>query len=289
MADNKYFLLGLGAAKSGTTTLASLLQQHPQIQVSKIGKEVHFFDEKFERGQDWYLELFENNSYINLDFTPSYLFDTKCRDKTFELFQKVNDVKFIVILRNPFDRAYSHYCHAVNHWWKSKYRHLGYPEETLSFYEALLAEDQRLKSGQYHIRHQSYYNKGLYDRQLEYYFEKFSKSRFFIIIFEEFLKNYKSVLASLYHWLGIDANFAHQQELVKINSQTKGKIPREAIEFLWEKFEPSIKNLEILLEKDLSFWRIPYQGQASLQKIKSDINKTDIKVKRIQQQIKKIV
>jgi hypothetical protein len=81
VTNNQNFILGLGAAKSGTTTLASLLKQHPKIGISKIGKEVHFFDEKFEQGKDWYLGLFENNvnnKSLNLDFTPSYLFYPKC-------------------------------------------------------------------------------------------------------------------------------------------------------------------------------------------------------------------
>jgi hypothetical protein len=94
----------------------------------------------------------------------------------------------------------------------------------------------------------------LYDRQLEYYFDKFPKSYFFVIIFEEFIENHQSILASLYNWLGISADFAKSQELVKLNSETQGEIPREAIDFLHDRFDNSIKNLERILGKDLSFW-----------------------------------
>ena len=295
MTNNQHFILGLGAAKSGTTTLASLLKQHPQIDVSKIGKEVHFFDEKFDQGKHWYLGLFENNvnnKSLNLDFTPSYLFDPKCRDRIFDILGL--NLKFVVILRNPFERAYSHYCHAVNHWWKPEYRPRGYPEETLSFYEALLAEDERLKSGKYHIRHQSYYNKGLYDRQLEYYFDKFPKSSFFVIIFEEFIQNHQSILVSLYDWLGISADFAKSQELLKLNSQTQGKIPREAIDFLHYKFESSIKNLERILGKDLSFWLADNNNdflsldseewQLRLQEMKAKRENIELRLKEIRSQ-----
>ena len=298
MTNSQHFILGLGAAKSGTTTLASLLKEHPQIKISKIGKEVHFFDEKFDQGKDWYLGLFEHhnsNKFFNLDFTPSYLFDPKCRDRIFDTLGR--NLKFVVILRNPFERAYSHYCHAVNHWWKPEYRPRGYPEEKLSFYDALLTEDKRLKSGKYHIRHQSYYNKGLYDRQLEYYFDKFPKSYFFVIIFEEFIKNHQSILGSLYDWLGISADFAKNQELLKLNSQTQGKIPGEAINFLQDKFDHSINNLEKILGKDLAFWRIDKNNdrlsldleewQFRLQEIKTEREKIDIRWQEIRKQREK--
>lgn len=289
MSNDHNFILGLGAAKSGTTTLASLLKEHSEIEISKIGKEVHFFDEKFDLGKDWYLGLFENYLPFKLDFTPSYLFDPQCRDRILNTLGQ--NVRFVVILRNPFERAYSHYCHAVNHWYKPEYRLRGYPEETLSFYEALLAEDERLKSRKYHIRHQSYYSKGLYDRQLEYYFEKFPKSSFFIIIFEEFIENHQSILASLYDWLGISADFAKSQELVKLNSQTQGKIPREAMDCLHGKFDSSVKNLECILGKDLSFWLTDNNNYCSplnleewqlrLQEMKAKREKIDLRLKEI--------
>lgn len=248
------FVLGIGAAKCGTTTLSSLLAQHPEINLSKIGKEVHFFDEKYSQGKSWYMNLFDSNSHINLDFTPSYLFDPSCRDRIFDVLGE--NVKFIVILRNPIERAYAHYCHAVNQWGKSKYRALNYPQETLPFYEALLAEDDRLRSGQYHIRHQSYYNKGLYDKQLCYFFSKFPKESFFIIIFEEFIQNHKAILSSIYRWLNIDTEFSENQELVKLNSQSQGSIPKDAFNFLSSTYSESIKNLEAILNKDLSIWKI---------------------------------
>ena len=58
-----------------------------------------------------------------------------------------------------------------------------------------------------------------------------------MIIFEEFLQNYQSILTSFYDWLGISVDFAKSQKLVKFNSQNQGKIPREAIDFLHGKFE----------------------------------------------------
>ena len=125
--------LGIGAAKSGTTTLASLISEHPEISFPRSGqKELHFFDEEPVNPETLqkYFDSFDTNRAIG-EFTPSYMFDTKCRDLIYDTLGE--DIKFVVILRNPVDRAYSHYCNAVKLWGSPEYRKRGYPGESLSF------------------------------------------------------------------------------------------------------------------------------------------------------------
>ena len=105
--------LGIGAARCGTTTLARLLAEHPQVSFPRSErKELHFFDEQDvnKRNMEEYFKRFDANVAVG-EFTPSYLFDPKCRDLIFETIGA--DIKFIVILRNPVERAYSHYCAAI--------------------------------------------------------------------------------------------------------------------------------------------------------------------------------
>ena len=95
--------LGIGAAKAGTTSLAELLRSHPEISFPHHAKELHYFDERFGRvPRDWYFQQFSQNTAVG-EFTPSYLFLPECRDRIFDTLGA--DLRFIVALRNPVDRA----------------------------------------------------------------------------------------------------------------------------------------------------------------------------------------
>ena len=147
----------LGAAKSGTTTLYDILGQHPDIYTSSF-KEPHFFyiPENFSNGLHWYEKTYfkKADKKIIADFTPSYFFDENAPKRIFESLG--GNMKFLVIIRNPVDRAYSHYLH-------SKRDH----HETEDFEKSLKLEVSRLKyyedQSDYlsYLRH-SYVHQGLY-------------------------------------------------------------------------------------------------------------------------------
>lgn len=248
--------LGIGAAKSGTTSLATLLSDHPEISFPTTGrKELHYFDEVKVNTSSLqkYLANFSPNKAVG-EFTPSYLFDPKCRDLIFNTLG--SEIKFLVILRNPVDRAYSHYCHAVKNWGDRKYRTLGYPVETLSFWEAIESEAERLRDTRYHIRHFSYYSKGLYVDQLEYYFERFSRDNFFIFLTEDLSDNPSSALTKIFSFLGVDESYTLPPLNLRLNAQAEGSMdPRHRAELL-VRYRPSIERLSKMLNRDLSHWLV---------------------------------
>ena len=105
--------LGIGVPKAGTTWLYEVLDSHPQIWVPEHEREVHFFNRYYEdRGLDWYGKFFpgqEHSPYEAVgEVTPHYFY---CEE------ERIADIKstipsiqkFILILRNPIDRLYSHY------------------------------------------------------------------------------------------------------------------------------------------------------------------------------------
>ena len=114
----------IGAQKAGTTTLAYLLNQHPQITIGQT-KEPHFFTDHWGKGLDWYRKQFPDSSNaVCLDASTSYsmapLTDGwKYRDPT--VYQDIParvhavrpDAKFIYLLRDPVDRTYSGYWQDV--------------------------------------------------------------------------------------------------------------------------------------------------------------------------------
>ena len=207
----------LGAAKSGTTTLYDILRQHPDVYIPSF-KEPHFFDipENYKNGIKWYEKNYfkSANTKVVADFTPSYFFDKEAPKRIFESLG--GKVKFVVILRNPVDRAYSHYLHSKRD-----------DHEDLGFNEALINERSRLKkyekNGDYlsYLR-QSYVSQSLYSDMLERYLEYFSLDNFLFIHFEdEFIKQREQTIENILNFLEIE-NVSLKTDL-KSNPASKEK------------------------------------------------------------------
>jgi hypothetical protein len=121
----------IGAQKAGTTALYSYLRRHPGI-TGPAWKEVSFFDRHYHRGEAWYRGNFPllRRQHIG-EASPSYLFHPLAPQRVAAL---LPDVRLIALLRDPVDRALSHYHHEVA---------LG--REPLSFEEALEREEERTR------------------------------------------------------------------------------------------------------------------------------------------------
>ena len=208
----------LGAAKSGTTSLYDILIQHPEIYIPQF-KEPHFFDvsENFANGLEWYKKNYfqKANQKIIADFTPSYFFDSNAPKRIFDSLGP--KMKFLVILRNPVDRAYSHYLHSKRDF-----------HESNDFLEALASEEIRIKKyikkSDYfsYLRH-SYVNQGLYSKMLDRYLKYYSLDKFLFINFEdEFVKEKDATIKKILSFLNVD-------ESITLNTNFKSNVASKAI------------------------------------------------------------
>lgn len=169
-----------GAAKSATSTLHDLLNQHPDIYMSSV-KEPHYFTNNTRfHDTDRYKSLFagsENYRYRGESSTGYLAFP----ESPLKIKEEIgSEVKFIIIVRNPIDRAFSHY-----NWVKSKGR------EMRSFRKAFLYDmDKELDSNNHlGFGYKNYYKFGLYGEQLERYFELFPSENILVITNEALRKN----------------------------------------------------------------------------------------------------
>ncbi len=127
----------IGAQKGGTTFLYHLLIQHPLVKPA-VRKEVHFFDRHFEKGIEWYRQSFPDPKWkggrkiITGEASPSYLIHPLVAERMAET---VPQARLIVILRNPVDRAFSHYQMQVKR-----------GQEPRAFEEVVEAELTRLRA-----------------------------------------------------------------------------------------------------------------------------------------------
>jgi hypothetical protein len=143
-----------GAMRSGTSSLNSYLRDHPEVAVSRP-KEVHYFDVNFDLGQEWYLGHFEGSEHATAvgEATPDYLYDLEAPGRIAAV---VPGVRILLLLRDPAERAYSHYWHNV-----------AVGKESLGFEEALAAEPERIAGGDEARAAYSYVDRGRYGPQVE--------------------------------------------------------------------------------------------------------------------------
>jgi hypothetical protein len=170
----------IGAQKAGTTALYAYLRRHPQI-TGPSWKEVSFFDRHYARGEAWYRGNFPNalraRGLVG-EASPSYLFHPLAPERVAAM---VPEAKLVALVRNPVDRAFSHYQHEVA---------LG--REPLSFEDALEAEDERLRGEEERMRADpvyfsrpwwdyTYRARGRYAEQLERWFAVFPREQLLIV------------------------------------------------------------------------------------------------------------
>lgn len=198
MSDTKHpnFFI-LGATKSGTTSLHYYLQQHSELFLTKQ-KEPHFFDSDnlFYRGFDWYLNEYykgAENYELRGEATPSYFhLPDIVIPRMKEVFSNFEQ-KFIIILRNPVDRCWSHYLHRIRK---------GTEKEDL--HVALEMEEKRLKKDP--AGWHGYYNDGLYCKLITKWIRQFPKENFLILLYEE-LKDIDTALNKIFSFLNVSTVF----------------------------------------------------------------------------------
>ncbi|MEM8722820.1 MAG: sulfotransferase [Cyanobacteria bacterium P01_G01_bin.39] len=200
------FLL-IGAQKAGTTALSYYLKEHPQVYMSPI-KEPGFFD--FEGQKPNFIgpgdqELFEHvptdiESYRLLfqavtdevaigEATTWYLYSSRAPE---QIQQYIPDVKLIVILRNPVDRAYSAFMHTIRDG----------REPIIDFAQALEEEETRINQNWEYLWH--YKQMGFYYGQLKRYYELFDRSQIKVYLYEDLKDNPVALMQDVCQFLNID-------------------------------------------------------------------------------------
>src|SRR4051812_46716716 len=127
----------IGVQKGGTSSLFEYLKQHPNIKTSVV-KEVHYYDSDYKKGMKWYRSFFplneKNKKIIYGEASPYYFFHPLVPER---IYKDNPNIKLILLLRDPVDRAYSHY---------QMERRKG-REKLKSFEEAILKETERIQKG----------------------------------------------------------------------------------------------------------------------------------------------
>ncbi len=219
--------LVIGAAKAGTTSLYYYLKQHPEIYMpsSKTYKETNFFALEGETLEypgphgtfvmkncitelETYQSLFQvaTNKKAIGEASPVYMYSEKAPHK---IKHYIPDVKLIAILRDPVERAFSHYL-----FWTSQ----GYePDTDYNFIQAIKEEPKRIQAGWSYQWH--YIQMGFYYLQIKRYFDIFDSSQIKVYLYDDFKNNSLAVVQDIFRFLEVDDGF--ESSTSKIHNQTK--------------------------------------------------------------------
>ncbi|WP_431803277.1 sulfotransferase domain-containing protein [Halobacillus andaensis] len=176
-------VLLIGAQKSGTSTLAYYLSQHPEICVSDP-KEIHYYSRYWDKSLEWYKSKFSDLDKLCIDASTTYSMANLQGDETSipERVYSINpESKFIYIMRDPVQRAYSGYWHNVRT-----------GRENRDFYTAMADNDTDM------LDISNYYE------QLKIWFEYFPKESFHFILFEDLKQDPQAVLNKCFKFLGVE-------------------------------------------------------------------------------------
>lgn len=259
----------IGAQRCGTTSLYNYLVEHQEVFPSFI-KETHFFDWRFSNGLNWYRAYFPSSlhrayvqrirhrAFVTGESTPYYLFYPHAPRRVWET---IPLARLIVMLRNPVERAYSHYHHEVRT-----------GAETASFEDALARESEILPAETAKImqddrycsfghNHHAYLSRGIYVDQLQRWTEFFDRDRLRILKSEEFYREPEAALEEVSAFLGLSTRSfdsgARQTPRPIYNLAHYDNMDPTTRERLVAFFEPHNQRLYEFLGRDLGWENEP--------------------------------
>ena len=264
----------IGAQKSGTTSLAHQLAQHPQIGFCRH-KEPDFFS----KHDDWTRNIAEYHRLYELssgklygEASTTYTWIPEYPETASRLHQYNPNLKLLYIMRQPVERAISHYTH---HLLRARTR---YPPEIEVF------------------EHPTYINHSRYALQMRPYLERFPRENLYFLLFEEYIDNPTGTLDAIAAHLGIEQSGFDQIDLspqyqtldrsgdrkikkwltplarlfpLKIRNALRGpfvyrldakiEFPLETKQLLWRFLQDDVRAIEEIMGRRLDLWReFPY-------------------------------
>lgn len=183
----------VGAMRSGTSSLARWLRPHPEVFLA-LPKELHFFDEHYHQGASWYRQRFADVAGERAvgEATPSYMYRGPAVERMAAL---VPDARLIAILRDPVERAYSHY-------WLERVR----GREQRSFEDAVLPE-MGPRPPTETPQAMTYLAWGRYLPQLQRLAEHYPRQALLPLLFDDLTAAPAATYATVCRFLGVDDDF----------------------------------------------------------------------------------
>lgn len=185
----------VGPQKCATTWTYEGLAEHPDVYVPDTDS-VHYFDMNYHRGPEWYREYFPEDPSEHAiigEETPSYIRDEAVPERLAEINP---EAKIIISVRNPVDRAFSHYWHE-----KAKGKISFEFEEVFENYDL----------------YENWVRPGMYVDHVRRFEEYFDTDRIKLIYFDDLVEDDAAFMRDVYEFVGADPEFSPSTLDEKVN------------------------------------------------------------------------
>ena len=217
--------LVIGAKRCGTTSLYQHLPEHPCISKSPYDN-MGFFNDNFHLGVNWYKSFFPTTftrkkikskfgNFLAFDVTTKYMEEESTANN---VYQTKPNMKIIIILRNPVDRAYSQYHLSVRQTAERR-SFEDVVEENMNRLNKESHEHYKIKP-KFSAKEDNYLKKGLYALQLRYWLKIFPRENILIVSTEEFESNQQIIYNKIFEFLNIS-----KFEVKNTKKMEKGNYP----------------------------------------------------------------
>ena len=256
----------VGCQRCGTSWTDAALRDHPQVYLPPK-KQSYFFDRNFDKGIDWYIENYsdvESHHVAVGEVATGY-----CLSHAVPLMARhFPDVKLIMVMRNPIDRAYSNFQTRQT-------------EEGWSSFEQAIVIDPDLKE------------RGQYADQIETLLEYYDRKQLLLMLYDDLHKDDRCYLGTILKFIGVDPDvdsklFGQRKnaamfpklrtnlhrlglkplvrklsksrigDWIRRRRKTKGRsydpMKTETRQMLLEHFQPYNDRLGKILQRDLTHW-----------------------------------
>jgi len=232
----------VGAQRAGTTTLYRILEEHPAVARPTVNKGIAYFDLENDRGPRWYRGHFpmrwrarrrHGPNVVTFESSGYYLFHPLAPER---IARELPDVKVVVMVREPVERAYSAHQHELARGYESEPFEVAVdlePERTEGEVERIVA-DPAYES--FHHRHHSYLARSRYSEQIERYVAQLGPERVHIVDADAFFEDPVAEFERLRSWLGLPA--WQPEKVERWNARPRSPMSTELRERLDRYFEP---------------------------------------------------
>lgn len=248
----------VGTKRGGTTSMWNYLLAHPGVLPMFPGaknlKSPHFFYWHYDRGVNWYRSHFASAPVRSIaerrlggpvrtgEASPNYLYDPRVPARVREL---MPETKIIVMLRDPVERAYSHYKERV----RAGVEHLSLEDALDAEPDRLAGEAERMDADRtYYSRPYDYYayrDRGVYEPQVRRWLASFPPESLLFIRSEDFYADPAAVYGEVTNFLGLSQHPLRSAK--KFNYMPAASMPASAREELTRFYAPHNERLEALL------------------------------------------
>jgi hypothetical protein len=252
--------LVIGVKRGGSTAFHTYITEHPDVVAPNTSKTSNYFGLNHHKGWTWYRSHFPTRWWVERqraagrtlaigETASTYCFHPLAMER---IARELPDVRLIMVVRDPVDRAYSHYSY-------EKAR----GNETLSFEDAIAAEPGRLDGAEERMREgardlhwgqHSYVTRGYYADQIERVHALFPAERLKVVVSEELFARPLDVMNDVFAYLGLSPLADGTFEPVMSNRYDK--MAPETREYLAEVYAPHNERLYTLLGRELA-WTAP--------------------------------